>query len=194
MGLSLITQATSEPLGLAEVKAHLRVDISDDDILIGDYISAARQYAEGVTRRAFVAQTWDYTLPAFPIGDISLPIKPVSSITSVTYVNGSGASTAFTDFTLISDGPRARVVPDYNVSWPTTRVHGNAVTVRFVAGYDPTTDSPVDYTGNVPSDLKSCLKLILSDLYENRESLTPLSMDQLPTLRALMSPYMLRDF
>jgi uncharacterized phiE125 gp8 family phage protein len=194
MGLSLVTAAPVEPISLPEAKVHLHVDDSDSDIYIHSLILAARKHVENVTRRKLVQQTWDYTLPEFPVGDILLPIQPVSSITSVNYVNGSGNTTAFTDFTLISDGPRSRVVPDYNVSWPTTRAHGNAVTVRFVAGYEPSADSPQDYTANIPPDLKVCMKLIIGDLYENRESSTPLKITQLPTLDALMSPYIMRGF
>ena len=194
MGLSLVTSPVVEPISLPEAKAHLRIDGSDSDNEIVSMIAAARAQLENVTRRRFVQQTWDYTLPRFPSGDIYLPTQPVSSITSVNYVNGSGVSTPFTDFTLISDGPRSRVVPDYNVSWPTTREHGNAVTVRFVTGYEPSTDSPQDLTKNIPADIKSAMKIIISDMYENRESWTPLQMNELPGLLTLYSPYILRGF
>lgn len=202
MGLSLVTAPVKEPISLQEAKVHLRVTDSDSDTYINTLIVAARKHIENVTRRRLVQQTWDYTLPGFPIGDILLPIQPVSSVTSVSYVNGSGGTSSFTagtspdtpQYDVITDGPRARVFPKYNVSWPTTRVHGNAVTVRFVVGYDPTTDSPADYRGNVPGDLKSCLKLIIGDLFENRESSTPLKINQLPTVTTLMSSYILRDF
>jgi len=194
MGLSLVTAPTVEPLSLVEAKVHLRVDDAYSDTYINTLIVAARKHIENVTRRRLVQQTWDYTLAEFPTGDICLPIQPVSSITSVNYINGSGVSTPFTSFTLISDGPRSRVVLDYNQSWPTARVHGNAVTVRFVAGYEPTTDSPQDLTGNIPGDIKSAMKLIIGDLFENRESSTPLKITPLPTMQTLLSPYILRGF
>ena len=194
MGLSLVTAAVCEPISLPEAKVHLRLDGSDSDTYVNKLIAEARTHIETITRRRLIQQTWDYTLAEFPYGDILLPIQPVSSITSVEYVSGSGVTTAFTDFTLISDGPRSRVVPDYNVSWPTIRVHGNAVTVRFVAGYEPSTDSPQDLAGNVPEDMKAAMYLLIGTLHENRESLTPLRMDELPTMRALSSSYILRDF
>jgi len=190
---------------LQEAKVHLRVDGNESDTYINTLIVAARNHVESLTRRKLVQQTWDYTLAGFPIGDILLPTQPVSSVTSVSYVTPAGATATFTtgaspdvaQYDVVTDGPRTRVFPKYNVSWPSTRVHGNAVTVRFVAGYDPTTDSPADYTGNIPGDLKACLKLIISDLYENREPLAFSSVNQLkplPALLALMSPYILRDF
>lgn len=202
MGLSLVTAPIQEPLSLAEAKVHLRVTDSDSDTYINTLIVAARKHIEVVTRRRLVQQTWDYTLAEFPLEDILLPIQPVSSVTSVSYVTPAGASVSFSSgaspdvpkYDVITDGPRTRVFPKYNVSWPATRVHGNAVIVRFVAGYEPSTDSPMDYTANVPGDLKVCLKLIIADLNENRESSTSLRINQLPTLTAWLSPYIMRGF
>ena len=143
MGLSLATAPASEPLSVADAKDHLKVTISTDDTLIGDYITAARQYAEGVTRRAFVEQTWDYTLDRFPLDGIKLPIQPVSSVSYVQYVDTAGSTQTFTNGTspdtpkydVFTDGPRTTIVPKFNLVWPATRVHPSVVTVRFVAGY-----------------------------------------------------------
>jgi len=200
MGLSLVTAPTFEPITLTEAKAHLRIDGTDSDTLIRAYITAARLHMEAVTRRALVQQTWDYTLPEFPYGDIFLPIQPVISVTYVNYVNGSGDTTSFSDgsspdvpyYDVITDGPRTRVLPKYNQSWPSTRVHGNAVTVRFVAGYALSSDSP--QVATTPADLKNCLKLILADWFEHRETHSELRLQQLPTTQALLSPYIMRGF
>ena len=54
----LVTAPTEEPVSLAEAKLHLRVDYTNDDVLIGALITAARQHAENDTRRALVTQTW----------------------------------------------------------------------------------------------------------------------------------------
>src|SRR5712692_3761461 len=66
MPLKLITPPTVEPIGLSEAKAHLRVDTADDDSFILAIISAARDYAEGFTRRRFLTQTWELALDHFP--------------------------------------------------------------------------------------------------------------------------------
>jgi len=66
MGLKLTTAPAVEPVTLAQAKAHMRVDIADDDALITNLITAARADAENVCRRAFVTQKWDLYLDSFP--------------------------------------------------------------------------------------------------------------------------------
>lgn len=66
MPLLLVTPPTVEPITLAQAKTHLRVDVTDDDALITDLIAAARQYAEGICRRAFCTQSWKLVLDTWP--------------------------------------------------------------------------------------------------------------------------------
>jgi len=193
MGLSLVTGPASEPLSTSEAKSHLRVDISDDDTLIDEYVAAARKYAEGMTRRAFVAQTWDYTLDGFPVDGIKLPIQPVTSVTYIQYVDSAGATQTFTEGTspdvtkydVFTDRPRTLITPKYNLVWPATRVHPGVVTVRFIAGYT-----------TFPDDLKQAIRLMVGHQYENREALViGVSVATLPIgVQSFLSPYMMRGF
>jgi uncharacterized phiE125 gp8 family phage protein len=50
MSLVLNTPPATEPVSLAEAKAHLKVDTGDDDALISALISAARTRAAGYSR------------------------------------------------------------------------------------------------------------------------------------------------
>ena len=196
MGLSIVTPPATEPLSVAEAKSQSKVTISDDDTLIGEYIVAARQYAEGVTRRAFVEQTWDYTLDRFPLDGIKLPIQPVSSVTYVQYVDTTGSTQTFTEGTspdtpkydVFTDRPRTLITPKYNVVWPATRDHPSVVTVRFVAGYS-----------TFPEDLKQALRLLVGHQYENREAVVfgvgGTAVTELPLgVQAYLSQYMMRGF
>lgn len=193
MGLSLITAPTSEPLSLAEARSHLKEPDTADNTLIEQYITAARQYAEGITRRAFKEQTWDYTLDRFPVGGIKLPIQPVSSVSYVKYVDTTGTTQTFTygtspdtpKYDVFTDLPRTLVIPKYNVVWPDTRDHPNVVTVRFVASYS-----------TVPEDLKTALRLMVAHQYENREAIVlGTTVTELPLgAQAYLSQFMLRGF
>ena len=85
MPLTLTTPPALEPLTLAEAKAHLKVDTSDDDALISAMIAAARARAEWHTGRAAITQGWTLHLDAWPqSGTIEIPLPPLQSVASVT--------------------------------------------------------------------------------------------------------------
>lgn len=136
MGTSLVTAPTAEPITLAEARAQCRVTHELDDAQFAALILSAREWAQGLTRRAFMTQTWEYSLQYFP-AEIELPMFPVQSITSVKYVDTAGAtqtlSSSAYEADLISDVPRIRAASGY--TWPSIKSVYNAVTVRFVAGY-----------------------------------------------------------
>ena len=85
--LKRVTDATVEPVTLTEAKLYMRIDTSDDDTLITDLITAARQTCENWLRRSLINQTWklsfDYVIPRL----VGLPMGPVNSISSVVIVN-----------------------------------------------------------------------------------------------------------
>lgn len=74
----LIQAPALEPISLAEAKNHLRVDtdLTEDDLLIGMMISAARGIAERFTKRAIITQQWKVFLDIFPntvVRDVNQP-------------------------------------------------------------------------------------------------------------------------
>jgi hypothetical protein len=68
-----------EAVTLAEAKSHLRLDSSDEDLLVESLIVAAREYIEEQTRLSLVATRWLYRLDGFPLdgGEIELPRRPM---------------------------------------------------------------------------------------------------------------------
>lgn len=65
MPVQLITPPASEPVTLAEAKAHLRLETALDDDYVNTLIGAARQYIEQVCWRGLVTQTWELVLESF---------------------------------------------------------------------------------------------------------------------------------
>lgn len=152
----------SEPITTAEAKSNLRVDISDDDTLIGNLIAAAREELEGRTSRAFVTQTWQMKLDRFPLDVIEVPICPLATVTSITYLDSAGDSqTLSTDiYTVDTVSEPGRITRKYGQSWPLTYSQQNAVTVTFTAGY-----------GNaaaVPQVVKQAIQMLVAHRYAYR--------------------------
>lgn len=169
MAITIVTAPTVEPLTLAEVKDHLRVEHSDEDSLIAIYIRAAREFAESFLGRALVTQTWKLTLDEFPAAEIKIPLPPLQSVDTVKYYDGSGVlqTVASTDYYVDAASEPGWVVPV--TVWPSTLDAINAVEIQFIAGYLPGTDSPIDLAANIPFNIKAGLLLMIGNLYENRE-------------------------
>jgi uncharacterized phiE125 gp8 family phage protein len=76
---------TVDPVTLAEVKAALRVDGTDEDTHIAGLIKAATARVEQGAGIALLPQTWRASLDRFPVGSIRIPLAPVSAVSSITY-------------------------------------------------------------------------------------------------------------
>jgi len=190
MRLSVVTAPSSEPLTTAEAKLHLRVDVTDDDALIGSLITSARTYCENFTHRSFMPQTWDVFYECFPCDVLWLPIPPVSSITSVKYYDTSGNLTTWDSANYLTELPAgvfsgpARITPIYNGFFPATRRQMSAVQVRIVCGYTN--------AAAVPDQIKAAMKLLVSHWYNNREAVvmeraTPIDVPM--AVEALLWPF-----
>jgi len=171
MAIRLITPPAAEPISLEEAKAHLRVDHDTDDALISMLIGAARQDCEEWTARAFVTQTWELVVDAFPTNEILIPRPPLQSITSIKYDDGDGfeQTLSSTEYVVDDVSQPGWVVP-VTTGWPSSIFEGiNAVRIRYVAGYATSGNSPDNLADNVPGPIKAAIMLRLGQLYEHRE-------------------------
>ena len=186
MALSRVSGPDCEPVTIGEAKAHLRLDITDDDELLSGYILAARSWVEGQTHRALAGQTWDYSIDfAWPYKFgrqwIELPLSPVQSVTSITYIDSGGVerTLAAGDYQAICRTNSSYIVPAYGKTFPAVRGQPAAITVRFVAGY-----------AEAPSELKQAIMLLAGHFYENREAASAKALIEVPlTVEAMISPY-----
>lgn len=177
MNLKLVTPPAVEPLTLAEVKAHLRVDSADEDSLIDGYLTAAREMCELEARRAFVTQTFDLAFDDWPVdGCLPLPRPPLQSVTSITYWTSDNVQLTMPagDYLVDTVSEPGMVRMGYNKSWPTSTLRaGPAITVRFVAGYG--------LAAAVPQRYKQAILLLCGHFYENREQVaTGVTVVQMP--------------
>ena len=171
MTLRLIAGPATEPLTLAEAKAHLRVSHTAEDDLITSFITAAREAAEHETGRSLITQTWEQVLDTFPPCEIELGWPDVLSVLSVKYTDTASTEQTIspTYYVLDSATSPGWLLPAYGYTWPVTLDTVNAVRVRFTTGYGAASD--------VPAGIKTWMKLRIGTLYRFREEVhgTPLS-------------------
>lgn len=182
MGLKLITPPETFPVSRGEAKAHLREDSGDFDTTIDVMIAAATDYCDGPTGflgRALIDQTWELVLDKFPCNEVKIPMPPLIEVVSITYDDAAGEAQTLSPSSYLVD---AVSEPGWVLpvgSWPSTFSGVNAVRVRFRCGYlDQTASPPVE---NVPASIKAAIKLIVGNLYQNRETIVVgQSVDQIP--------------
>ncbi len=178
MAIRQITNPPVEPVTLAEVKLHSRIDVNDDDSLLNGLIATAREYCETFTGRAFVERQIMLTLNHWPRRRvIVLPRPPVISVDSVQYytVEGTPVTLVEGDDYLVDtvSEPGAIILPN-GVNWPSASLYAlNPIRITFTAGYTPIPGPPIDHTSNIPAYLKSAIKLCVGAWYENRENVLP---------------------
>ena len=78
----------AEPVTLAEAKAWCRIDVADEDVLITDLITSARQACENYVNLSFVTRTIDAVIES-PNGYIKLPYGPVKTLITVKDEDGA---------------------------------------------------------------------------------------------------------
>lgn len=141
---------------------------SVEDDLLNDLITTAREHVEDITRRALLTQTWDYYLNDWPSGNaIILPFGNLASVTSISYKDTDGTETTLTettDYLVETNGEGfGRIVLPYGESWPSDVLYpSNPIKIRFVCGWTAAPD--------VPGRIRTAVKMIAADLYENREA------------------------
>ena len=171
-----LTRQTSpavEPVTVAEAKAHLRVDVSDDDTYIGTLITAAREWCEQYLDRTLVNTQWVMRFDSFPpdgTQDIELPKPPMSmagttTAVSLTFTSETGGTQAFStnSFRVDRNATPGAVKTLYGQTWPPHLMDDNAVSVTWWAGYGSAGSS-------VPAAVRHAILMLVGNWYENRST------------------------
>jgi len=91
MTYALINPPSAEPLTLAEVKAHLRLEEDAEDSLLAGLVKVAREHLEHETGLSLMTQGWRLYRDDWPAGGV-IPIGrgPVQAVESVTVYDAAG--------------------------------------------------------------------------------------------------------
>jgi uncharacterized phiE125 gp8 family phage protein len=189
MALVLTSGPPLEPVTVAEAKAHLRVDGTDEDTLIASLILTSRLHLETALGLALITQSWRLLLDRWPPAkDLEMPLRPLQSIEEVRVLPADGDPTVIDAANYLADA--ASVPPRLvrtGVIWPQPGRVANGVEIDFTAGYGA---APED----VPAPLRQALLLLIAHWYENREPIAVGSPETIVPgpVSELLQPYRLQ--
>jgi len=208
MGLSVITPPSSEPVTLAELRAQLKSDSTDDDTYVSALGVAARESVESFTRRALMLQTLLLTRRSFYDKDaprsllrelgcrragplsVQLPRPELHDVEWVKYYDTDNVLQTLdaSKYHIVTDEISGRIELAYGESWPDVYSRPDAVQIQYIAGWETADD--------VPQALKLAIQQTVVDWYELRGSLAlGTIVNKLPThLETILWQYRVPDF
>lgn len=194
MPLKLIrtVKPTVEAVSDVELKAFAKIDLTDDDTLVGTLNTVATEYITDILSRSFVFETFELYLDEFPQSGCPIEINrtPLSSVTSITYTDtdGNTQTLAATEFKIDDKAEPATIDEAHLKTWPSTRDEKNSVKVTFVAGFGAT-------AADVDEQLKVIVKHMFTHLYEHREAIKDKTWVEIPEhLNALIDANKIKVF
>jgi uncharacterized phiE125 gp8 family phage protein len=179
-----LTPPAQEPVSLAEARAFLRLDQTEEDDLLTTLITAARLMVEAASGRLLVDQAWRIVLDRWPDGgEIRLPLSPIGAVTAARVYDALGvaqpvAATAL-ELDRAADPPVLRIVGEVP---EIGRLRG-AIEIDLVAGFGPTAQS-------VPALLRQAVLRLAARWFEHRGDVVGRDAEALPTeIMALIAPF-----
>lgn len=175
MNLKRISGPNTEPVTVADVKLHTHIDYDVEDVLILNWIKAARIAAEDFQGMAYYTQVFDMSFDDWPLLPINVPKPPLVSVDSIKYYDTQNNEYEFdlNDTQIDSYSQPGRISLGYNIYWPTsvTLRTMNAVRIRFTAGYGDsgeTTTTPDFVVSLIPENVKDAIYVYCAWRNENR--------------------------
>jgi uncharacterized phiE125 gp8 family phage protein len=184
---SLITPPGAEPLSLAELKAHLRIDGGEEDVVLVSLIRVARDHLERTTGLALISQGWRLYLDCWPeTGVVDIARGPVISVDTVRAFDELGEESEISLAGHVLDGVR-RPARLWLRERPAARQAINGVEVDFTAGFGEAGE-------DVPDMLKRAMLIHAAHMYEFRGAV-PLEMQPAGMPEGydrLLAPFLIR--
>ncbi|WP_019906441.1 head-tail connector protein [Methylobacterium sp. 77] len=176
-----VDAAIVEPVTLAEMRRHLRLDpdMTAEDALVESLIASARAMVELATRRVLAPGRYRMMLTAWPAdGFVPLPLSPLVALASAGSVDATGTVTAFASG-LVRLGADTVEAPGLVVSPAIPSLAQAAALIEVDAGHGGAGPP-------VPPGLTQAIRLIAAHGFEHRGDL-PVTLP--PMVEALIAPH-----
>jgi len=174
--LSRVIAPSALPITLAEVKAQMRVEHEDDDVIIQRLIEAAVAFVDvqNVLGKAMITQTWAQWMGPTQ-GIVLLMLGQVQSVTAIKYydVDGVLQTATLSDFNIFGTSTKTTVSPKNGASWPVAQQREDAIKIEYVIGYG-------DTSADVPQTIRQALMMLVAHWYENREGAQERALTDVP--------------
>tara|TARA_R110002050_G_scaffold179110_3_gene312316 strand:- start:1401 stop:1991 length:591 start_codon:yes stop_codon:yes gene_type:complete len=156
-------------VSLIEAKLHCKIDVTTDDSLITNLISAATHLSEEYTNRFFI--NTDVTMVCSDWIDLDWLFKnnvtfDYSTNTIKYYAPNDGNSLTTWDssnYNVLSEYQPTKVSLIENKSFPDIQQRPDAISITYTAGYGAS-------ASDVPQEIKQAILLTIGNWYANRES------------------------
>jgi len=176
----IIVPNITEPLTVEEAKAQCRIDFDDysQNLRLGIYIAAARDYIEWRVGMTIHEKTLEWALNYWPYsglqnayGGIPLVLPratPLIDVLSVKYVDSGGTEHTWdpSQYVLDTRTQPGALAPAYGVAYPSFIAYPSmAIRVQYRAGIEIA--SPITDT---PNEIKYPMLLLVAAMNENAEA------------------------
>jgi|WetSurMetagenome_2_1015567.scaffolds.fasta_scaffold255427_1 uncharacterized phiE125 gp8 family phage protein len=189
MPLILTDGPLVEPVSVPELKAQLRIDSDDEDMLLSSLIVTARIHVEQNWGLALINQGWSVFLDQWPATpELRVPLFPICGVRALRIYNTDNLAMDIdpADCVIHAETRSLRFISRANVDWPEALRETNGVEIAIEAGFGAAPNQ-------APEPIRQALLLLASWWYEDRDPMS--SANQCiapPPVLALLSPY--REF
>lgn len=195
-----VTSSTDAPaLSIVEMRAFLKEDTSDNDVVIYSYLSTATEAIKQHLRVALLTETFVFKADGFAYADaderlialgagvhtgsrpyllgggdtLDLPFPPLQSVTSVVTYDRSNNASTFDASNYQVDLQSGRIYLNEGSVWPSDLRAQDAVEVTYVAGYG---------SGSIPAPIVQAIREYVEQMYDGCAGMTD-------SVKRLLAPY-----
>jgi uncharacterized phiE125 gp8 family phage protein len=163
MPLVMTSPPQAEPVTVADAKAHMRIDGTDEDILIASLLLTSRLHIETALSLALITQSWTLRLDRWPqTRHVELPMTPLQSVDAVRVKDAIGGFHLIAPAGYLVDiaSRPARLIWNGIVP-PEPGIAADGIEIDVTAGFGPDALS-------VPAPLKHAILMLTAHWYEHR--------------------------